>query len=126
KEHRLDVMQNGGTNFEVDGVYNMTNVTQPLPASDLNNNSYRRNSHAVFANLDLNYKDYLFLNATARNEWSSTLASGNNSYFYPSVGLSFVPTKAWDFGGNTLSYLKVSGNWTRVGNTTSVEWYDIN
>lgn len=126
RENRFDVMQNGGTNFEVDGVYNMTNVTQPLPASDLSNNMYRKNSHAAFANLDLSYKNYLFLNATARNEWSSTLSHDNNSYFYPSVGLSFVPTKAWEFGGNTLSYMKVSGNYTRVGNTTSVQWYDIN
>src|SRR5699024_8467718 len=108
KEHRLSNMENGGSNLEVDGVYNMTNVTQPRPASDLNNDSFRRNSHSVFANLDFNYKDYLYLNATARNEWSSTMASSNNSYFYPSVGASFIPTKAWDFGGDILSYGKIA------------------
>lgn len=126
QEHRYSLMENGGTNLEVDGVYNMSNVTQPLPASDLANNFYRRNLNAVFANIDLAFKDYLFLNLTGRNEWSSTLSNDNNSYFYPSAGLSFIPTKAWDIEGDVLSYLKIAGSWTKVGNSSSVDWYDIN
>ncbi len=126
QEHRFSIMENGGNNLEVEGVYNMRNVTQPLPAGELDNDQFRKNSHSVFANIDLSYKNYLFLNATARNEWASTLVTSNNSYFYPSVGVSFVPTKAWDFGGEVLNYLKVAGSWTRVGNTSSVDWYDIN
>ncbi|CAI9675109.1 SusC/RagA family TonB-linked outer membrane protein [Elizabethkingia anophelis] len=128
QDHRYQITQMGGTNLAVEGVYNIANVTKPLPASStsLTNGTYRRNSHAVFANLDLAYKNFLFLNATARNEWSSVLPKNNNSYFYPSVGVSFVPTKAWDFGGNLLSYMKISGNWTRVGNSSGVSWYSIN
>ncbi|OJX32632.1 MAG: SusC/RagA family TonB-linked outer membrane protein [Chryseobacterium sp. 36-9] len=130
QDHRLEVIQNGGTNLAVPGVYTMTNVTQPLAAGSSAfspvNGTYRKNSHAVFANLDLAYKNFLFLNATGRNEWSSVLPKNNNSYFYPSVGLSFVPTKAWDFGGNVLSYMKISGNWTKVGNSSTIDWYDIN
>lgn len=130
QEHRMEVMQNGGTNLAIPGVYVMTNVTQPLPAGSTSfsptNGTYRKNSHSVFANLDLAYKNFLFLNATGRNEWSSVLPKHNNSFFYPSVGLSFVPTKAFDFGGDTLNYMKVSGNWTRVGNSGPVDWYEIN
>ena len=128
QEHRYEIMQNGGSALAVPGVYNMTNVTLPLSmgSTSLTNGNYRRNSHAVFANLDLAYRDFLFLNATGRNEWSSVLPKNNNSYFYPSVGLSFVPTKAFNFGGDVLNYMKVSGNWTRVGNSSSVSWYGIN
>ena len=128
QDHRYQITQMGGTNLAVEGVYNIANVTKPLPASStsLTNGTYRRNSHAVFANLDLAYKNFLFLNATARNEWSSVLPKNNNSYFYPSVGVSFVPTKARDFGGNLLSYMKISGNWTGVGNSSGVSWYSIN
>ncbi|QIG89420.1 SusC/RagA family TonB-linked outer membrane protein [Chryseobacterium sp. POL2] len=128
QEHKYEIMQNGGSALAVPGVYNMSNVTLPLSfgSASLTNGHYRKNSHAVFANLDLAYKNYLFLNATARNEWSSILPKNNNSYFYPSVGLSFVPTKAWQFGSDVLTYMKVSGNWTRVGGTGPIDWYSIN
>ena len=126
QEHRYQVMQNGGASLAIPGVYTMTNVTQPLSASALDNNTFRRNSHAVFANLDLAYKNFLFVNATGRNEWASQLPVDNQSYFYPSVGLSFIPTKAFNFGGDLVNYMKVSGNWTKVGNSNTVGWYDIN
>lgn len=126
QEHRFQVMQNGGASLAIPGVYTMTNVTQPLSASALDNNTFRRNSHAVFANLDLAYKNFLFVNATGRNEWASQLPVDNQSYFYPSVGLSFIPTKAFNFGGDLVNYMKVSGNWTKVGNSNTVGWYDIN
>lgn len=46
--------------------------------------------NSVYGFLDLNYADYLFLQVTGRNDWSSTLPKSNNSYFYPSTSLSFV------------------------------------
>ncbi len=45
---------------------------------------------SVFGFLDLSYKNYLYLQVTARNDWSSTLAEAYNSYFYPSANLSYV------------------------------------
>jgi len=44
----------------------------------------------VFGQAVLSYRDYLYLTATGRNDWTSTLPPGSNSYFYPSVGASFV------------------------------------
>lgn len=126
QEHRSSLLFNGGSNLAIPGLYTMSNVTLPIPASDAVNEQYRSNSFAVFANLDLAYRDFLYLNVTGRNEWTSTLAKGNRSYFYPSVGLSIVPTNLGNFGGKILNYLKVSGNWTRVGNTSSVGTYAIN
>ena len=54
---------------------------------------YQKEKQAVYGSLNLSYNDYLFLDVTARNDWSSALAypsSGipTKSYFYPSVGLS--------------------------------------
>ena len=129
QDNRMHIMMNGGNNLSVPGVYAMTNVTQPLNAghaSLASNGDYRKDSHALFANLDLSFRSYLFLNATARNEWQSLLPKQNNSYFYPSVGLSFIPTKAFDFGGSTLNYMKISGNYTKTGGFGPIDWYDIN
>lgn len=64
----------------------------------LNNTKNRTNSEFIqqyrivsaFGELQLNYSDYLFLSLTGRNDWSSVLAPGLNSYFYPSASLSYV------------------------------------
>lgn len=115
----------GGTGILTPGIYAIWNLSQPTPPISLDNNTYRVNKHAVFANVDFNFKDYLFLNATARNEWNSVLAKDNRSYFYPSVGLSFVPTKAFGFGGTTLNYLRIFGNFTKTANASAVGAYSI-
>lgn len=117
----------GGDNLDIPGLYTIYNIKKPALPSSLSNGRYHRNSYAIFANMDLAFKDFLFLNATARNEWSSVLPKDNNNYFYPSVGLSFVPTKAFrDFGGDFLTYMKIAANYTKVGNSSSIGWYDVN
>ena len=57
------------------------------------------------------------MEGTARNDWSSTLPKGHNSYFYPSVNTSVVLTDMLpSLRNNYLSYLKVRGSLARVGN----------
>ena len=46
--------------------------------------------YSIFGDLTLNWSNYLFLNITGRNDWSSTLVSPNNKFFYPSASLSYV------------------------------------
>ncbi|RIJ42995.1 SusC/RagA family TonB-linked outer membrane protein [Pontibacter oryzae] len=70
---------------------------------------------AVFGDLSLSYKDYLFLGFTGRNEWSSTLPSNDQSFFYPSVNLGFVFTQALDIGGDVLDFGKVRASYAVVG-----------
>lgn len=55
-------------------------------------NNYNINS--IFGVFDISYDNYLFLQVTGRNDWTSTLPANNNSYFYPSANLSFVFTDA--------------------------------
>lgn len=49
-----------------------------------------RATNSVFGSLQLSWKEYLALDLTARNDWSSTLPTQNNSFFYPSANVSFV------------------------------------
>ncbi|MFC0181650.1 outer membrane beta-barrel protein [Pseudarcicella hirudinis] len=58
------------------------------------------------------------MNLTARNDWSSTLPAGNNSYFYPSVNASIVLTDAFDIKSDVLSFAKIRGGWAEVGKDT--------
>ena len=119
--------QVGGSNLEIPGFYNYTNVLNPDVASALTNTYSRRRKIGVFGDFNLGYKEYLFLNATARNDWSSVFAANNNSFFYPSVGISFVPTTAFPgLKGDILNDAKFIANFTRVGNDNAVGAYSIN
>jgi TonB-linked SusC/RagA family outer membrane protein len=69
-------------------------------------------TQAVFGTASLGYKDLLFLDVTARNEWSSTVSS---SFFYPSVGLSYVLSETIG-ANNILSFAKLRGSYSEVGN----------
>jgi TonB-linked SusC/RagA family outer membrane protein len=72
---------------------------------------------SVFASLNIGYRDFLYLDLTARNDWSSTLPVDNNSYFYPSASLGFVVTEALGVQSNILSYAKLRASYAQVGGT---------
>lgn len=57
---------------------------------NVSENGYERAMNSVFGSAQLAWKEYLSLDLTARNDWSSTLPQQNNSFFYPSANLSFV------------------------------------
>ena len=97
----------------VDGVYNLGNNASP------NFNSSRTEESVVnslFASTQFGFKNFLFLDLTARNDWSSTLPVENNSFFYPSVSLSAVITDMLEMDNNFLSFAKVRASWAEVGN----------
>ena len=54
------------------------------------NEKRERAMNSVFGSVQMSWKEYLSLDVTARNDWSSTLPKANNSFFYPSANLSFV------------------------------------
>ena len=79
--------------------------------------NFKRRLYGLYTSLDLNYKGFLFLGATYRNDWSSTLPLDNNSFGYPGVNLGFVVTDAFDLGiDNILSFAKVRASYAEVGN----------
>ncbi len=112
-----------GERLVVPGLYNISNITGNAIPTDFKS---QQRGYAFFANVDLGYKDFLFLNLTARNDWTSVLSKENNSFFYPSAGISFVPTKAFNnFGGDILTHAKISASIVKVGNAI-VGPYDVN
>src|SRR5258705_2885886 len=74
--------------------------------------------NSLYGSANFNFKDWLNLDITGRNDWSSTLPKGANSLFYPSIGAAFVFTDALKLQNSFLSYGKVRASWTRVGNDT--------
>lgn len=80
---------------------------------------------SVYANASFGYKSFVYLDVTARNDWSSALASATNpnaqiSYFYPSFSLSGILTDAFpSLKTNTLNYLKLRLSSAQIGNDTS-------
>lgn len=72
----------------------------------------------AFAKAELNYQNWLILNLTGRNDWSSTLPVENQSYFYPSAGLTFVFTDMPGLKDKTgiLDFGKLRASYAEVGN----------
>ena len=71
---------------------------------------------ALFGNVVVGYKDAIFLDISGRNDYASTLAgTGNDSYFYPSVGASFVLSQLMELPSQ-ISFLKLRVSSANVGN----------
>ncbi len=93
----------------VDKLYNFANAASTIPT----NNIVNQRILGTFGEVELNYKDYLFLNVTGRNDWSSALPVHNRSYFYPAVNASFVFSQFVD--KSWLTFGKLRANWANVG-----------
>jgi TonB-linked SusC/RagA family outer membrane protein len=108
---------------DVDGIsvphiYNVSNA-----AVTPSNSQYlsRRQVNSVYGTASFTWDGWWTVEGTARNDWSSTLPKGKNSYFYPSVNTSVVLTDAIpSLTSNVLSYAKVRGSLARVGNDADV------
>jgi len=97
----------------VPDLYTLTNSRDPLTSS---NTLSRLRVYSAYASAQFGYKNYAYLNLTARNDWSSTLPSSNRSYFYPSINGSLILSEALNLKSNTLDFLKLRGGWSEVGN----------
>ncbi|MEZ4948213.1 MAG: SusC/RagA family TonB-linked outer membrane protein [Saprospiraceae bacterium] len=105
-----------GVSLSIPGFYNIQN------AETVSSIQYFNQGRLIglYGSAEVSFRRYLYLTLTGRNDWSSTLPKDNNSFFYPSAGLSFVLTDAIPAlqGNNVLSYLKLRGSWAQVGNDT--------
>lgn len=77
-------------------------------------NGWHDQTQSIFANVELGYRSMLYLTLTGRADWESKLAySDNQSFFYPSVGLSAVLTEMFKLP-EFISYAKIRGSLTEV------------
>jgi outer membrane receptor protein involved in Fe transport len=113
-----------GQGISIPGIYNLQNINvMPIQSR----NDYKKRINSMYSLANIGYKDYLYLDITGRNDWSSTLPANNNSYFYPSASLSFIPSSLFELNKN-IDFLKVRLNAASVGNDTDpyrlVKTYD--
>ncbi len=74
----------------------------------------RKQVNSLYSKLSVGYKDFLYLDATYRQDWSSALPANHNGYGYPSVGLSFLVSKLLE-KNDVLSFAKLRASWGQVG-----------
>jgi TonB-linked SusC/RagA family outer membrane protein len=98
----------------VDGVYNLANSNPSQNA--IESRIEKSEVQSAYGSVQLGYLNALFLDVTARNDWSSTLPANARSYFYPSVSASVVVSDLMNFSKDILSYAKIRGSWAQVGN----------
>lgn len=118
----LDRVGNIALNLTVPGLNAPGNAASNAPFKTFS----ERRIFGFFGDITLDYKNWLILNATGRNDWSSTLPDGNNSFFYPSVSLSFVFTDAFKISNEILNFGKLRASWANVGNDTAPFLLDFN
>jgi TonB-linked SusC/RagA family outer membrane protein len=74
--------------------------------------------NSAYGLANVSYQNKIFLDFTARNDWSSTLPKENRSYFYPSVSSSFVLSDIFNLTSDKFNYWKLRASWSKVGNDT--------
>jgi TonB-linked SusC/RagA family outer membrane protein len=112
RQRNTDIQFSEINSLTIPFYYNLANSAQPPRTTNLYT---LRRLYGVYSDINLSYKNFLFLGITGRNDWSSTLPKGKNSFFYPSTNLSFVFSDAFrmpDF----VSYGKIRGGAAQVGN----------
>lgn len=96
-------------------IYNFTNTAVNLQVDHMVSEK-RINSFYGFG--QIGYNNILFLDITGRNDWSSTLPIGNNSYFYPSATMSAIISDMVTLP-DAFSFVKVRAAYAEVGNDTN-------
>ncbi|WP_421826798.1 SusC/RagA family TonB-linked outer membrane protein [Larkinella sp.] len=114
RQNRYDFLFNGTTGglsspnyFDI-----AASITRPTTARVIN----QKDVQSVYGKASLGYKNFLFVDGTLRNDWSSALPVNNNSYLYPSISGSFVFSELLDGGvKNVLPYAKLRASYAQVG-----------
>ncbi len=124
QDSKFRITTQGGNKLDVPGFYHITNVLSPSTPGILDNREVNRRQYGTLVNIDLGYKDYLFLNGGLRTDRTSTVTKG---FPFNTIGAAFILTKAFpSLGSGILNYAKLTASATKVGNSTPVEAYRTN
>jgi len=106
------------------GIYQISNSLDQAVADPLKT---KKAINSIYAATQFSFDEKIFLDVTGRNDWSSTLPYGNNSFFYPSVSSSFLLNELFKLP-SAVSFAKVRASWAQVGNDTrpyqTARYYD--
>ncbi len=117
-------LRNAASSIEglaIPGFYNLSNSVNPPTAAEA---EAHQRLIGFYGQGTLGFKDYLYLTVTGRNDITSTLATGHNSYFYPAANLSYILSQSLDLKGSLLSYAKLRASYGETGSDTGP--YSIN
>lgn len=106
-----------GTNFDIGGFHNISNTQSQITEEEI----LRRRVFGYYGSLTYSYKNMVYVTATGRNDKVSNLARGNRTFFYPSVGGSFVFTELLQ--SDVISFGKIRAGWATVGQAYDEEEY---
>lgn len=102
-----------GSEIVIADYYNLSNFSNQTVFANL---PTKRRLIGLYSQATVDYKDWAFLTLTGRNDWSSTLPTHANSYFYPSASLGLVFTDALNMESRWLDYGKLRMSVAKVGN----------
>ncbi len=110
----------GGKLASVANLYTYSNVNQST--AEFSQTGYHKQKQAIFLNTQIGWKSMVYLDVTARNDWTSTLAGSSiKSFFYPTIGLSGIMTELIpSIKGKALSFWKLRLSYSEVGNEPDV------
>lgn len=108
----------GGNLAAISNLFTFGNIDRGHSATELIQKGYRRQKQAIFANVQVGYRSMVYLDLTARNDWSSTFAGSDyRSMFYPTVGLSGIVTEFIPgLKSDVFPYWKLRVSYSEVGN----------
>ena len=107
----------GGTGLVIPGLYTLQNIaTANIQYSSSHSNKV---VYSAYGMANVGYKDMIYLDLTARNDWSSTLPVDNRSYFYPSASLSVLLNEMFQIPNNRIDLIKVRAGVAQAGNDTN-------
>lgn len=110
--NQREILSVFGSNLIVDDLYHISNALNVTTRNSIS----RKKMNSVYALGQIGYKNYLFMDLTGRNDWSSTLGVGNQSFFYPSASLSFAFTDAFKVKSDFLTFGKFRASIAQAGN----------
>ena len=105
-----------GSGLIIPYLYTIQNIENT--SLNYSNARYERSINSLYAMANLGWRDMVYLDLTARNDWASTLPAENRSYLYPSASLSLLLNNMIDMGRN-INLFKLRGGIAQVGNDTS-------
>jgi TonB-linked SusC/RagA family outer membrane protein len=100
-----------GTEMIFKDIYNVDNSQSQTADESFS----RRRLWALFADVTFGYKNFAYLNASLRNDHSSTLPVDYNSYFYPAITGSFIFSEVFSINQDVMDFGKIRLGWGRVG-----------
>ena len=119
----VDISSSTIKGLAVPNFFSLNNYTNKLDNST-GTTQRRKNVNSLYAFTQINYKSYLFVDLTARNDWSSSLPLDNSSYFYPSVSTSFIISEAFNIQSRILTFGKIRVSWAQVGSDANPHMLD--